>query len=238
MEQQSTFVEAASLFALDLFKELPPSCLESLERDSRVETVETGHVFFRPGQRGEVLFLLEKGAVQTFRTSGKKKLIIADLSPPAVFGEMGCVGQCIYFCTAQAMEPSQIRMISKAQLETLLHKFPSVLDQLLDLVSRRFAQVLLELEATSFQNLIPRLAALLLARAKRGMVKGITHKEIAEYLRVYRESATTALGELRKAGIIAVERKRIRIVDQARLERAAREQTSAKNSQQPQDDLG
>jgi CRP-like cAMP-binding protein len=105
-------------------------------------------------------------------------------------------------------------------------------------VSRRFAQVLLELEATSFQNLIPRLAALLLARAKRGMVKGITHKEIAEYLRVYRESATTALGELRKAGIIAVERKRIRIVDQARLERAAREQTSAKNSQQLKDDSG
>ncbi|HYK39479.1 MAG TPA: cyclic nucleotide-binding domain-containing protein, partial [Candidatus Eremiobacteraceae bacterium] len=125
MEQQSTFVEAASLFALDLFKELPPSCLESLEKDSRVETVETGHVFFRPGQRGEVLFLLEKGAVRTFRTSGKKKLIIADLSPPAVFGEMGCVGQCVYYCTAQAMEPSQIRMISKAQLESLLHKFPS-----------------------------------------------------------------------------------------------------------------
>ena len=232
MEQQSTFVETASLFALDLFKELPPSYLESLERDSRVEIVETGHVFFRPGQRGRVLFLLEKGAVQTYRTTGKKKLIIADLVPPAIFGEMGCVGQCTYYCTAQATEPSQIRMISKAQLEALLRNFPSALDQLLDLVSRRFAQVLLELEATSFQNLIPRLAALLLTRAKRGLIKGITHKEIAEYLRVYRESATTALGELRKAGIIAVERKRIRIVDRARLERAAREQTSAKDSRQ------
>lgn len=230
MEQQSTFVETASLFALDLFKELPASYLESLERDSRVETVETGHVFFQPGQRGQVLFLLEKGAVQTYRTTGKKKLIIADLVPPAIFGEMGCVGQCTYYCTAQAMEPSQIRMISKAQLEALLRNFPSVLDQLLDLVSRRFAQVLLELEATSFQNLIPRLATLLLARAKRGLIKGITHKEIAEYLRVYRESATTALGELRKAGIIVVERKRIRIVDRVRLERAAREQTSAKDS--------
>ena len=95
MEQQSTFVEAASLFALDLFKELPPSCLESLERDSRVETVETGHVFFRPGQRGEVLFLLEKGAVQTFRTSGKKKLIIADLSPPA-YNDWNMRGRPVY----------------------------------------------------------------------------------------------------------------------------------------------
>jgi CRP/FNR family transcriptional regulator, dissimilatory nitrate respiration regulator len=238
MEQQSTFVETASLFALDLFKELPTSCLEALERDSRVESVETGHIFFQPGQRGQVLFLLEKGAVQTYRTSGRKKLIIADLSPPAVFGEMGCVGQGIYYCTAQAMEPSQIRIISKTQLESLQHKFPSVLDQLLELVSRRFAQVLLELEATSFQNLIPRIATLLLARAKRGLVKGITHKEIAEYLRVYRESATTALGELRKAGIIAIERKRIRIVDRARLERAAREQSSVRDARAPQEGLG
>jgi CRP-like cAMP-binding protein len=51
----------------------------------------------------------------------------------------------------------------------------------------------------------------------------MTHKELAQHLRVYRESATTALGELKKAGIIAVERKQIRILSRARLERAARE---------------
>ena len=37
------------------------------------------------------------------------------------------------------------------------------------------------------------------------------------------ESATATLGELRRAGIIAVERKQIRIIERARLERAARE---------------
>jgi CRP-like cAMP-binding protein len=51
----------------------------------------------------------------------------------------------------------------------------------------------------------------------------LTHKEIAQHLRVYRESVTAVLGELRKAGIIQVDRKRIRILHRARLERAARE---------------
>jgi hypothetical protein len=51
-------------------------------------------------------------------------------------------------------------------------------------------------------------------------VRGITHKDIAERLRVYRESVTAGLGELGKAGIIAVERKQIRIIDRVRLERA------------------
>jgi DNA-binding transcriptional regulator LsrR (DeoR family) len=65
---------------------------------------------------------------------------------------------------------------------------------------------------------------LLLQKAEGDCVQGITHKEIAEHLRVYRESVIAALGELRKAGIIAVERKQIRILHRARLERAAREE--------------
>ncbi len=161
--------------------------------------------------------------MQTFRTSGGKKLIIAELKPPAVFGEMGCVGQSMYHCSAQTNETSRIRTISRTQLDGFLQRFPSMTRRLLDLVSERFVHVLLDLEATSFRHLIPRLANLLLERAEADCVRGITHKEIAEHLRVYRESATAALGELRKAGIIAVERRQIRIIQRERLERAARE---------------
>src|SRR5439155_757396 len=84
-------------------------------------------------------------------------------------------------------------------------------------------RLLLHLEATSFRHLIPRIARLLLDRAQGEYVEDLTHQEIAEHLRVYRESVTAALGELRKAGIIAVDRKLIRILNRLRLERAARE---------------
>jgi CRP-like cAMP-binding protein len=169
------------------------------------------------------LFLLEKGAVQTFRTSGTKKLIIAELKPPAVFGEMGCVGQCVYHCCAQTTEPSRIRMISRPTLDALLEEYPTLTRRLLDLVSQRFVEVLMDLDATSFRQLIPRLAKLLLERADGDFIRNMTHKELAQHLRVYRESATAALGELKKAGIIEVERKQIRILHRPRLERAARE---------------
>ena len=138
---------------------------------------------------------------------------------------MGCVGPHTYHCFAQTTEPSRVRIISRTQLEALMRRFPSVTRRLLDLVSARFVRVLLDLEATSFRHLIPRLAKLLLESAEGDGIRGLTHREIAEHLRVYRESATAALGELRKAGIIAVERKQIRILERARLERAAREET-------------
>jgi CRP-like cAMP-binding protein len=51
----------------------------------------------------------------------------------------------------------------------------------------------------------------------------MTHKDMAEQLAVHRESITATLGELRRAGIIKVERKTIRILQQERLERATLE---------------
>ena len=221
--QADSFLEAAALSAVDMFKGLPASSLQAMEERSKVRDVRAGYVFFKTGETGEVLFLLEKGAVQTFRTSGTNKLIIAELKPPAVFGEMGCIGQCMYHCSARATKPSRIRTMTRSDLDALLEQYPAITRRLLDLVSQRFVHVLTDLEATSFRQLMPRLAALLLEKADGDCVRDLTHKELAQQLRVYRESATVALGELKKAGIIEVERKQIRILQKTRLERAARE---------------
>lgn len=54
-------------------------------------------------------------------------------------------------------------------------------------------------------------------------MRNLTHMELAQHLHVYRESATAALAELKRARIIETGRKQIRILYRARLERAARE---------------
>src|SRR5215813_12072387 len=112
--------------ALDLFEGLPAACLQTIEERGKVADFRAGHVFFRSGERGEVLFLLEKGGVQTFRVSGVKKLIIAELKAPAVFGEVGCVCQGVYYCCDQATEPSRLRVISRFDLDALLEQYPTI----------------------------------------------------------------------------------------------------------------
>jgi CRP-like cAMP-binding protein len=218
-----SLVEASALSAVDLFAGLPAKVLRAIQSKSSLREFAAGHVFFQPGESGDVLFLLEKGRVQTFRKSRSKKLIIAELRPPAIFGEMGCIGQGMYYCSAETIEPSRIRTISRRDLGALLEKYPIITNRLLELVSQRFLHVLQDLESRSFRQLIPRLAALLLEKQQDGALRGWAQKEIAEHLGVYRESASVALGELRSAGIITVERKQIRILDRHRLERAARE---------------
>jgi CRP/FNR family transcriptional regulator, cyclic AMP receptor protein len=222
-KRAGSFVEATSLSAVDLFRDLPPRCLQAIDKSSEVRDLVAGHTFFQPGEAGQVLFFLEKGRVQTFRKTGADKLIIAELKPPAIFGEMGCIGQGMYHCSAQTIEPSRIRTVSHAHLEMLLEKYPVITRRLLELVSQRFVHVLQDLEETSFRHLIPRLASLLLQKAEGDIVRGLTHEQLAQHLRVYRESATAALGEMRRAGIISIHRKQIRILERSRLERAARE---------------
>jgi len=55
------------------------------------------------------------------------------------------------------------------------------------------------------------------------VVAGMTHKDLAGHLDAHRESVTATLGELRRAGIITIERKTIRILHRERLQRAAEE---------------
>ncbi len=216
-------LDVGFLSGIDLFKELPDSCLASLKKDSHALDCSAGHQFYAAGQTGRMLFVLEKGSVRTFRTYGGKRLTIATLRPPAIFGVVGCFGQGRYQSSAEALQASRVRVISCESIQALLECAPHVAHRFVDLMSERFVNFLNRMETLARKGLIPRLATLLLEKAENDVVAGMTHKELADHLGLHRESITTTLGELRMAGIIATKRKTIFILQRERLERAAHE---------------
>lgn len=218
-----SMLEVSSLSGIELFKHLPDSCLEALEKRSNLLNCSTGHLFFRPGQTGRVLFVLEAGSVRTFRTHADRKLTIAVLRAPAIFGVMGCFGRGRYLSSAEALEDSRVRMISRDSIQALLECAPHMTHKIVDLMSERCGQFVHRMEVLARKGLIPRVATLLLEKAENGVVAGMTHKDLAGFLDVHRESITATLGELRTAGIITLERKTICILDAERLQRAAQE---------------
>jgi CRP/FNR family transcriptional regulator, cyclic AMP receptor protein len=208
---------------IDLFKHLPDSCLETLQKDSHILNCGAGHLFYGAEQTGRVLFVLEKGSVRTFKTYGDRKLTITVLHAPAVFGERGCFGRGKYHSSAEAVQASRVRLISRDRLQALLECAPQVSRELLDLMSERWLHFLHKMETLACKGLIPRLATLLLETAENDVVVGLTHKDLAGHLGAHRESITATLGELRRAGIIAIERKKIRILRRERLQHATEE---------------
>ncbi len=212
------------LSAMELFADLPSREVEQVSAAISMRTCPPGTVCYIPGETGEVMFLLKKGTVQIYRLSPEgRKLIIARLEPFSFFGEMSILGQGMNESFAETESEAVLCAMSRADVERHIFSRPQVVKRILDAVGRRMLDLERMLEDAAFRGLVPRIASLLLRETRGDRIEALTHQSIADRLGVYRESATLALHEMKKAGIIETGRKRITIIDREALERAARD---------------
>ncbi len=224
LESSALSSKIGYLSAMELFRDFTTEQMQEIVSATKMQTCKAGRIFYSPDETGEVLFLLKTGAVQIYRMSPEgRKLVIARLPPYSFFGEMSCIGQGMYDTFAEATEDSLICTMSRSDVERLLLAKPQVSLRILEAVGRRMVEAERQLEEIAFKGLIPRLAALLLREAEGEEITGLSHQDIAEQLGVYRETVTSALNELKTAGIIDIGRKHLTITDSKRLERAAGE---------------
>jgi CRP-like cAMP-binding protein len=178
-------------------------------------TCEKGRVFYAPDDPGDVVFLLKNGRVNLFRlTADGRRLTVATLDAGTCFGEMGLLGQGIYGCHAEAAADCLLYVMSRSDLQSSIRRNPEVGLRLLGELGCRLLEREHELEDLSFRGVPARLAALLLRDADAyGTLVGRSHQELADRLGTYRETVSQVLGRFRADGLVAVEPKRIRLLD-------------------------
>jgi CRP-like cAMP-binding protein len=207
---------------VDLFRDLSERDMAELDRVTTITTVPRGRVFYEPEDVSQILFLIREGRVQIYRISPEgKKLVIATLGPGALFGEMALLGQQMHNAFAEALDDCRIFVISRADLERLILNKPSVGRRVLETTGKRLRDAERRLEDMTFKGIPARLASLLLRiAAEQGSdeVVGLTHQDLAETVGTYRETATQVLNDMKADGLIEIGRKRIKILDRARLE--------------------
>ena len=208
------------LLETEVFRPLSEPERTWLAESTTMVSCERGRVFYTPNEPGEVVFILKRGRVDLYRIAADgRKLVVATLGPHTIFGEMGLLGQGMYGCYAEATEDSLICVLSRADLQALIRRNPEVGLRLLAELGARLQQREEELEALAFRGLPARLATLLLREADiYGTIDGYTHQELAERLGTYRETVSQLLGRFRGEGLVAVEPRRIRLLDRAGLE--------------------
>ena len=206
---------------VELFRDLSDRDRTELERMTTLTNVPRGRVFYQPEDVSEVLFLVKQGQVQLYRISPEgKKLVIAALGTGAIFGEMALLGQQMHNAFAEAMEDSVILVMSRTDLERLILNKPILGLRMLEITGRRLSDAESRLEDMAFKGIPARLASLLLrlaAERDTDEITGLTHQDLAETIGTYRETATQVLNDMKIAGIIEIGRKRITILDRARL---------------------
>lgn len=219
LDEQTLRTKTNHLSAMDLFHDLTREELAEIERATVMWECKAGRIFYKPGDTGDVLFILKKGAVQLYRTSARgRKLVIEELKPYALFGEMSCIGEGVHHRYARTTEDSLVCTLKQADVERLLLSRPQVARRLIQAIGGRALQLEERLEEFAFKEAKSRVAAFLLRSAERNEVKGLRHQDIADTLGIFRETVTDALAELKSSEIIKIERRRITILNRAKLE--------------------
>lgn len=209
------------LSSIQVFRDLSPNELMEMDRQITMSTCEPGKIFYMPEDSGEVLFLLKKGQVQIYRLAPNgKKLVVATLGPGAIFGEMSLVGQGMHNTFAEAVDQCLLCVMSRADVERLMREKPDVAFRFIETMGDRVSQLETRLEDIAFKSIPTRLADLLLRlSAEQGgdVIPGYTHQDFSEMLGTYRETITQTLNEFKAQGLIEIGRKRVVLLDRARL---------------------
>ncbi len=209
------------LTELTVFQDLSPREMQELNRITTMSTVPRGRVFYRPEEPGEVLFILKEGRVQLYRISPEgKKLVITTLGAHTLFGEMALLGTKMHNTFAEAIDDCLICVMSRTDLERLILNKPQVALRILEVTGKRLREAEERLENMAFKGIPARLASLLLRLSEEqgtDEIVGLTHQDLAESVGTYRETATQVLNDLKSQGLIEIGRKRIKLLEPARL---------------------
>lgn len=174
-----------------------------------------GSVLFREGDQCDAIFVVCSGKIKVSVTSREGRIMILRIADSGdVLGMSAALGSEPFEVTAEALEPSRVRVLHLKPLEHLLHYFSDA--------SMCAARALAEDYKVAFDEArrlaLPetpagRLARLLLdwaEEAKSGgtstptITMSLTHEELASMTATTRETITRTLGRFRKKKLIAI----------------------------------
>ncbi len=204
----------------DLFRGLPAEEMEAIAGKLPMATCARGQLLYAPGETGEALFILKAGQVRLYRIAADgRKLVLATVGPGTVFGEMAAVGQSMTDSFAEAVDDAVVCIMSRIDIEQVMLEHPSVAVQMVRVLSGRLHEAEKRLEQFAFAPVPERVARLLLTLAHNGEVAGYSHQELADMIGTSRETVSRAMVELKTAGIVEIDRRCIKLLDMAALQR-------------------
>src|ERR671910_3587227 len=222
--------EVQLLSRVEILEPLSEEELRELLRRSPDTHLNPGETFFTPEDTSERLFILKKGRVRIFRQSDARELTLAEIEPGTIFGEMALTAQRLRGSYAQAMEPSILISMSRADLEHIIEENPQVGIRITHLLSERLASYEERMEDLTLKEVPARLANLILLLCEGEGVKTrqdikiphhYTHERLGTMIGANREAVTRAFGLLQDEGVVELRRRLIYVKDIEALRQAA-----------------
>jgi CRP/FNR family transcriptional regulator, cyclic AMP receptor protein len=135
-------IDYLRLRPLNIFRDLDNNELETVCKYFFVKKVDKGFFLFAEGMPGELLYIILSGQVEIIKkTTDNKKIVLAEMGPNDIIGEMSLIDSEPRSATCRASENSVMLGITKKSFIEMLDANPRIaakmLMNLLRIMSRR-----------------------------------------------------------------------------------------------------
>jgi len=211
------------------FEHMSDTGLDKVEEYVYHREYDTRQIIFFPEDSCEHVYWVRSGRVRITQVSSENRsFTFRHVFPGDLIGAAALIDRPRREHYAEAVEPTVLCLMRLDDFRRLTreeHEFASAVAQNL---ARRVADLEHVLGDTVLRPVRSRVAAGLLRLIRLdpdsdGARVRITHQEIANLVGSTRETATNVLHELRDAGVVALENRKLTILDHTALERVAGE---------------
>lgn len=215
----------AALAAAPPFAGLSRALLEDLARAAVRETYGPQQVIFLAGEEIDGLYVVAHGWLKAVKTAmNGREQTLRLFGPGALFNDIAVLAGVGTQATVISLEPVTLWRIPRARLLELVAAHTELAQALIRSLAARVIHLVSLVEDLALRPVEARLARLLLQQAVDGQIPRrhwATQAELAAQLGTVPDVLNRTLRALVEAGLIVVERQRIRVLDQAGLEARA-----------------
>ncbi|MGE4506314.1 MAG: Crp/Fnr family transcriptional regulator [Desulfovibrionaceae bacterium] len=206
----------------DIFAGIDDSLAARLGELAVMRGMEKGEILFHSGEKAKGLFAVVSGKVRIYRSSpAGKEQIIHVFGPGRAFAEVPMFQGTDYPASAQALTRGKVLFFSRDGFCRMIERHPDLAMATLGLLAGRLRSLVSQVSALSLKEVPARLATYLLllqsSQLTRELELDLPKGQIAAYLGTIQETLSRILKKMCEAGLIAMNGKRITILDHDRL---------------------
>lgn len=188
--------------------------------------VRRGEPLFRAGDRFDAVYPIRLGFFKTRAVSDDGREQVTGFPMPGDILGFDAISSTHFQCDAIALEDAEVCVVPFERLESLTREFSTLQRQLHRVLSREIVRDQGVMMLLGTMRAEQRIATFVLNLSQRFQQRGfsprefilrMTREEIGNYLGLKLETVSRAFSKLQDEGVIAVEQKRLRIEDVARL---------------------
>jgi CRP-like cAMP-binding protein len=217
-------IQVEFIKSIPYFSGLDQEGLDSIRKRLFEKKAERGEMLLFEGEPADNLYFVVNGAVKVFKTSADgKEQILQIIRPGESFNDVPVFSGGLNLASAEAMGPVVLHLMKKSELEKIIHNYPQVALNAIQILSQRVRHLVSLVEDLSFRNVTGRVAKVLLEYAGDGAGERprLTQQEMAAMIGTAREMVGRALKTLEAEGSIRMEHNRIIITNPDTLRKMA-----------------